>query len=294
MQLRDYLDQFTTAFVVPFLRPSTSACYRRAFAAMPEELLVTDLQNLDGIAMQTMLNTKAAIHPRAAQLLYSCLHRALKKAVQLGYIARSPMDACVKPLHQAKRTAVLSADQLATYLVEARSERTYPLLLLMATCGLRRGEALGLCWSCVDLSSGVLQIRQQRLQINRRYYVAPLKSAASCRSLVIGQAITDELRACRSAQHVRSMHGFVCDTTPSTLYKAHCRILKRCALPHVSLHSLRHSMATTAAGQGCPIKILQGILGHAKYDLTADLYAAHLSGTVFKPHLDAVARAMLG
>lgn len=293
MQLGAYLSQYTSTFVKPFVRPSTAECYRRAYAAIPDPILSTDLSALDGMQLQAMLNAKAAMHPRAAQLLYSCLHRALAKAVVLGYIARNPSDACVKPVHHAARTGVLTADQLAQYLQQARSEPTFVLLLLMATCGLRRGEALGLCWSAVDLQEGTLQIRQQRLRVGGVYAVAPLKSAASRRTLSIGAELVSELRACRSAQRLHNLRGFLCDTNPSTLYKAHCRVLRRCGLPHVSLHSLRHSMATTAAGQGCPIKILQGILGHAKYDLTADLYANHLSMDVFRPHLDAVAHVML-
>ena len=44
----------------------------------------------------------------------------------------------------------------------------------------------------------------------------------------------------------------------------------------MTLHGLRHSFATAAVQQGVPIKVLQAALGHAKYQLTADLYADHL------------------
>lgn len=290
----EYLEQWLDTFVRPFRAPNTTACYQRAISSLPACVSGCDLAALDGMAIQAAINQQAAKHPRAAQLTFATLHVAFAKAVQLGYLPRHPMAACVKPVHQARKTAVLSPAQLAAYIDAARSEPCFPLLLLIATLGLRRSEALGLQWAAVDLTSGVVCITQQRIRINHGYQLRPLKSRASRRVLPIPPPLAAELAALRADQRVLSFSGFVFDTNPDSLRKAHLRAITRAGLPGVTLHGLRHSMATAAAVAGCPMKVLQGILGHSTFELTANLYADHMATADFAPHLARVASSVLG
>lgn len=283
----DYLGMWLSTFVVPFRAANTAACYRRAIRALPAAVLGCDLDQLNGLQLQAALNAQAVAHPRAAQLTFAMLHAALGKAVELGLIVRSPLSGCIKPQHTAQRAAVLDVDQLARYVAAARKQTAYPLLLLMATCGLRRSEALGLMWQ--DISGDQIRIARQRLRIDREYRTAPLKSAAACRVLPLAAPIGKELAAVR----VRSMAGWVCDVTPETLRRQHRAALAAAQLPQVTLHGLRHSMATAAAADGCPIKVLQGILGHARYQLTADLYANHLQPDNYAPSMANLAAAVM-
>lgn len=290
MTTAEYLAQFVDAFVKPFRASNTVGCYTRAFDALPPSVKKMPLDQLTGLQLQAAINHQAKKHPRAAQLTYTTLHVAFKQAVELGILDRSPMNGCRKPVHTAARASVLTIEQLSSYIAAARSEQEYPLLLLMATCGLRRGEALGLRWDRVDLQRGTILVDQQRMRINHGYQLRPLKSRASKRLLPVPPAVVQEL----SRISVRSMTGFVVDCTPETLARVHGRVLIRASLPHVTLHGLRHSMATAAAAQGCPMKILQGILGHSKYELTANLYADHLTGENYAPHLAHLGYALLG
>lgn len=284
-----YLNQWLTTFVQPFRAANTVACYRRAINALPPAVAGCELAELDGLAIQAALNQQALEHPRAAQLTFATLHVALSKAVELGYIQRNPVAACIKPKHEAKRAAVLTVPELAVYVQHARAEPCFLLLLIIATMGLRRSEALGLQWSAIDLAGCVMHIRQQRLRVDRRYQLRPLKSRSSVRTLPIPAPVAQELGAVR----VRSF-GFVCDVTPEAIHKAHKRVIERAGLPAVTLHGLRHSVATAAVSAGCPVKVLQGILGHSAYQLTADLYADHLDAVAYAPHLAVLATAVMG
>lgn len=288
MQVSEYLITWLSTFVVPFRAANTAACYRRAIRALPPAVLASELDQLNGLQLQAALNAQAAAHPRAAQLTYAMLHASLGKAVELGLILRSPLAGCIKPQHSAQRAAVLSVEQLACYVAAARKQPAYPLLLLMATCGLRRSEALGLMWQ--DIAADQIHVRRQRLRIDREYRTAPLKSAAACRVLPLAAPIRRELDAVR----VRSLAGWVCDVSPETLRKQHRAALAAAQLPPITLHGLRHSMATAAAADGCPIKVLQGILGHARYQLTADLYANHLQPENYAPSMASLAAAVMG
>lgn len=287
MQVGEYLGLWLATFVQPFRAANTAACYRRAMNALPAAVLGCELDQLNGLQLQAALNAQAEKHPRAAQLTFAMLHAALNKAVDLGMLTRSPLNGCIKPQHTARRAAVLSVEQLAQYIAAARTQPAYPLLLLMATCGLRRSEALGLMWQ--DIAGDQIHVTRQRIRINRVYQPAPLKSAAAKRILPLAAPIGKELAAVR----VRSLAGWVCDISPETLRKQHMHALHAAQLPPVTLHGLRHSMATAAAADGCPIKILQGILGHARYQLTADLYANHLQPDNYAPSMASLAAAVM-
>lgn len=290
----EYLNLWLDTFVRPFRAPSTAACYRRAIDALPPAVTACDLADLDGMAIQASVNAQARKHPRAAQLTFATLHAALAKAVQLGYLDRHPMAACIRPAHKPRKAVVLTAPQLAAYIKAARVEACFPLLLIIGTMGLRRSEALGLTWACIDLQQGLLSVHQQRVRIAHRLQLRPLKSSASNRVLPIPQPVAQELASCRADQRIVSFSGWVFDTNPDTLRKAHLRTVERAALPAVTLHGLRHSVATIAAAGGCPMKSLQGILGHSKYELTANLYADHMTAGDFAPHLAQLASAVLG
>lgn len=288
MTTEEFLNQWLETFVRPFRAPSTAACYRRAINALPPSVAACPIEQLNGLAIQAHLNAQALRYPRAAQLTYATLHAAMGKAVELGIVNRSPLAGCIKPQHKAKRAAVLSLEQLQAYIAAAREQPCFPLLLLMATCGLRRGEALGLMWQ--DITGDTLRVCRQRVRVDRVYRVAGLKSKAATRRLPLATPISAELARIR----VRSFSGWVCDTTPEALRKQHRAALAAANLPDVTLHGLRHSMATAAAADGCPIKVLQSILGHARYQLTADLYADHLQPENLAPSMASLASAVMG
>lgn len=291
MHTEEYLQLWLDTYIIPRRRPNTAACYRRAVEALPPDVKRCELAELNGLRLQAAINHQAERYPRAAQLTYTALHVAMNKAKALHLVAFSPMDGVEKPEHSARKTAILSADQLPSYLAAARSVQGWPLLLLMATCGLRRGEALGLTWAAVDWTAGTIAICQQRGRVpGRGMQTAALKTGASARVLPMAGPVARELAAWRAAQPV--LTRWVFDTTPERLARDHAAALAAAGLPHVTLHGLRHSMATVAVEAGAPIKLLQGILGHSSYKMTADLYAAHLHSAAFTSAMDSVARAL--
>lgn len=291
MLTEDYLQLWLDTYITPRKRPNTAACYRRAIDALPLAVCRCDLNQLNGLQLQAAINHQAARYPRAAQLTYTALHVAMGKAVALHLVPYSPMDGVEKPDHTPVRTAILTVEQLPAYLSAARSVPSWPLLLVMATCGLRRGEALGLTWAAVDWQAGTLAVTQQRGRVaGRGMQTAALKTGASARVLPLAGPVARELAAWRAGQAV--LTRWVLDTTPERLARDHAAALEAAGLPHVTLHGLRHSMATAAAETGAPIKLLQGVLGHSSYKLTADLYADHVRPAAYGAVLDTVARVM--
>ena len=132
------------------------------------------------------------------------------------------------------------------------------------------------------------------MRVHHGYQLCKLKSEASNRALPIAPPVVAELKAWRAGQTVRAIGGWVYDTTPELLTKAHNRAVRAAGVPHATLHGLRHSAATAMVAAGTPIKVLQGILGHSQYRLTADLYADHMTATIYAPHMAALGQQVLG
>ncbi len=270
MTMREYTDLWLQTYEIPFRKPSTVACYKRAIASLPESILSAEMAEIESLHLQCAINTQAMSYPRAAQLTYATLHVSMARAVQLHLLVNNPMDNCEKPHHEAQRTRILHQQQLQEYQAEARKSDCWPLLMLIAALGLRRSEALGVCWS--DITDGVLHVQHQRLRTNGKYELTALKSKTSDRYLKLAPPLQDEL----NKWPMRTMTGYIADVTPEHLTRVHNKAIRNAELPHVTLHGLRHSMATALVATGTPIKILQAILGHSTYKVTADLYANHV------------------
>lgn len=50
------------------------------------------------------------------------------------------------------------------------------------------------------------------------------------------------------------------------------KVLVEAGLPHRSFHNLRHSAATLLLSWGVPLKVIQEILGHSNFAITANVY----------------------
>ena len=280
MTLGEWLDTWMELYVWPSkLAKNTKLCYDRSVRAVPHELAAADLQTLSPLQLQRWLLLVAREHPRAAQLDRVMLRKALRLAWKAGEAPQSLSDGDLLPQidHKAAKAPVLQIEQLRAYLTAAAAS-PYAVPLMLMACGLRRGEALGARWENLDIPARTLAVVGQRLPGGA---YAPPKTAASVRVIELPQQLMVVLM--RLPRPIGG--GWLCDVSATTLRLAHDRVLAAAQLPKVTLHGLRHSFATAAVQQGVPIKVLQAALGHAKYQLTADLYADHLPDQTAVPRV---------
>jgi integrase len=62
-------------------------------------------------------------------------------------------------------------------------------------------------------------------------------------------------------------------TDPRNALTAFASIAERAGLAGVGLHTLRHSAASALITSGAHLKVVQELLGHSSYGITADVYA---------------------
>ena len=106
---------------------------------------------------------------RTVNYVHTILHRAFKDAVRWGRLARNPADAADPPRAGQKADGIHAWDapSLRQFLEASREagDRLHGLWVLLATSGMRRGEALGLRWSDLDLDTGRARVVQTIIQI---------------------------------------------------------------------------------------------------------------------------------
>ncbi|HJR45296.1 MAG TPA: tyrosine-type recombinase/integrase [Actinomycetota bacterium] len=232
--------------------------------------------------------------------LHAALHKALKDAVRWGYLSTNPVDAADPPklrVEGPREMTTWSPEQLRAFLEFARGDRFYPLWFVLATTGMRRGEALGLRWCDVDLRAGHLAVRQNLVEAGRALRVSSPKTARGRRVVAIDRRtceVLEEHRACSpDADASDLVFGCFFDraVSPTLVTKRFRDLAQEAGLPRIRLHDLRHTHATLALEAGVHPKIVSERLGHSTVSLTLDVYS-HAVPHMQRDAADAIARVL--
>jgi integrase len=89
---------------------------------------------------------------RSVLNVHRCLSTAFKQARRWGLIANNPADDATAPSPEPSSARAFTATEVKQLLQEAaRDPETYAIVATLMTCGLRRGELLGLAEDAVAL-----------------------------------------------------------------------------------------------------------------------------------------------
>jgi integrase len=153
-----------------------------------------------------------------------------------------------------------------------------PLFTVLATCGLRISEALGLTWADVDLSTRVLRVERSLVWIGAEYQIGPVKTAAGCRMISIPELGVRALDALAGKDErlpdravFRSIHG----NPPryDQLHKPLSKVCVQAGVPRLNVHGLRHVAAALSYKATGDALAVQRRLGHTKVTTTLGIYA---------------------
>jgi integrase len=215
------------------------------------------------------------------------LRAVLDTAVRDKAVAHNPAHAVRRPRVTANEAAYITPDQLRSLLAAAEGSRYAPLFALLVNSGLRRGEALALHWSDIDLDAKLLRVRGTLARVDGELVVTETKTAKSRRVVPLSPTAENVLRDLRTRQRAeRLMAGSMWQPTPYVFttefgqpsdprnaLRALKAAAKRAKLPStVGLHTLRHSAASVRLSAGVPLKVVSEIFGHASVAITGDVY----------------------
>lgn len=231
--------------------------------------------------------------------VYTILRAGLDGAVRDGLIARNPAVLVKRPGIRHQEARHLDAGEVAALLKAAEPSRYYAALALIASTGLRRGEALALRWEHVDLDAGVLRVAATVTRIGKRLAITEPKSAKARRAVPLSPAIVSLLRRHRTAQKEDRMRaanqwtdtGLVFTTglgtvvEPRSLLRVAEDAAAKAGITGAGIHTLRHSVAVGWLESGVHIKAVADLLGHSSIAVTGDVYG-HVSDIAARSAVD--------
>ncbi len=161
------------------------------------------------------------------------------------------------------------------------------IIMLLLYSGMRRGELCGLEWSDVDFNNCIISITKTNLYISGLgIFEDTTKNKTSQRVIKVPQEVIQLLREYKTEQSKqRIMIGdrwqgskkiFTTDEGkpihPDTISGWFNKFLERHSLPHISIHSLRHTNATLLIASGTNLRTVSQRLGHANTSTTVNIY----------------------
>jgi integrase len=228
-----------------------------------------------------------ALSDSTIRQVYTVLRAGLDGAVRDGLLARNPAAAVKRPGVARQEARHLDADAVTAVLRAAEASRYYPVLILIAATGLRRGEALALTWDRIDLDKGTLQVAATIGRVGNRLLVSEPKTDRSRRTVPVPPAVVALLRKHRVAQAAerlratnqwRDRTGLVFTTElggpvePRNVLRVIEAAAKAAGVSGIGVHTLRHSAAVAWLEDGVHIKQVADLLGHSSIAITGDVY----------------------
>jgi integrase len=211
---------------------------------------------------------------------------ALNYAVDAGIAARNVAKLTKFPKVEAHEPEPLTVEQSRELLRVLDGHRLEAFFTVALTCGLRMGEACGLRWKDVNLTTGRVNVVMQMQDEGGEWHHKRLKTRASRRSFVLPAFALAAMKRHRAAQVAERLRagdewedwGLVFTTRhgrpvyPSQQRRTLVGLLKKANLSHQRVHDLRHACASLLAAQGVPLVEVRALLGHRSATMTDRVY----------------------
>ncbi len=164
-----------------------------------KDLKPLDIQGYYAKALASgRLRGEGGLSPRTVHHQHVILSEALRRAVKWRLLAVNPVEAVNPPRVHQKEITILDDEDLAKLLRTAQSSRSYPVILLAATTGMRRSEVLGLRWRDLDLDSAKLTVAVTLEETKGGLKLKSPKTRSSRRTITLPAVTVETLRRHRA------------------------------------------------------------------------------------------------
>ena len=236
------------------------------------------------------------------------LSSALGDAVRRHRLLHNPARYANIPRPPRKTQTCWCPDQAARFLrhCAATGDPLTELFELMICTGLRKGEALALHWSDVDLEERVLFVRYTLSNVNNTTPVFTRPKTRSSRAWIgLSERAVSALRRQADRQRQRVLIEGAADEDqglvftrrrgrplrPEYVLRRLHRLADEADLPRVRVHDLRHFAATTMLSAQIPVAMASKTMRHSTLSTTTEIYG-HLLRHVAHHAVDAIETAL--
>jgi integrase len=273
--------------------------------------------------------TERPLAARTVLIVHKVAKAAFALAVDKGQLVRNPARLATPPATDSTKVEARphwAPDQVGDFLRFIAERRAKPrkvdtperhrlpvgIIETLVDTGGRRGEALALRWSDIDLEGGTATIVRQLAAHpgTKAVEVRPPKRPRSKATVALHPSTIDVLKARRREQAADRLRmgagwptsGVAADLVftwpdgspihPDVLTRSVARLSVEAGLPRLTAHGLRHSFATAALAARVPVEVVAARLGntarvvqetyahvipaddHAAAQIVGDLYRA--------------------
>ncbi len=317
-----YLDRWAAGLDAR-VRPNTADQYRFTVRChLRPALGAKTLAKLTPAELDALWAAKLAggLKPNTVRLMRATLRRALHDAERDGLVTRNVAALSTPPRIEPPDGRTLTVEQARALLEAARGDRLAAAYVLVLAFGLRRAELLGLAWADLDVSAGLLVVRQQ-VTVRKSPQAPNGKRAArgvlelsalktgskGRRTLELTPEVIELLQSHHALQdRERAVAGVAWQETgliftaaggapiePSSFSHAFSAMAEQAGLGRWHVHEARHTAASLMLAMGTKLEIVSRVLGHSSVTVTADVYS-HLLGGEKRQAAAAMTAALLG
>lgn len=290
----DYLDSWIKDMSIN-IQPSTLRGYKsnlknhilpyfRSAGIKLVDLKIRDLERF----YNYLSSEEKSLSPQSVRHCHRIISKSLNDAIRLEIITSNPATLARLPKMNRFVGSFLNMAQIQELVTLFKGSTVEPVVKFICTYGLRRSEALGLCWDKVDFDNNQFTICRAMIQGDGENYIKDCtKNDSSYRTLPMTADMREmllELKAKRSenqklfgASYVNNILVFTFPDgypiTPNYLTRTFHDTVEKSDLPKIRLHDLRHSVASNLLAKGISLVDTQLWLGHSQPSTTLNYYA---------------------
>ena len=249
--------------------------------------LITEITS--AMVTKRLLDFQREGHKYASTIkLYNILNGIFKMAFLDDTISVNPMLKVIKPVQSKDERAKDDSEKALTveqtkhliHFLESEPLKWRTFAVFATDTGMRRGEILGLHWSDIDMKTGVVTVRR-----NLQYTSEDGVYETSCKNgkihqVDIGTGTIELLRQLKAEQanscvskYVFTQDGSADPMFPTSPTRYFAKLGKRCGIPGLHPHTLRHTMASISILNGADVVSVSARLGHSDTSVTLRMYA---------------------
>ncbi len=293
LQLANYLEHWMGT-VEPNLRPSTIRGYRDKlknhilpyFRSKRIKLAELRLHHLESFYSYLQQGDKP-LSVTSVRHCHRLLSKALNDAVRHEYINVNPAERVQLPKQPKYEAKFLNYTQLKELIALFDGDVLQPVVRFLSFYGVRRSEALGLCWDMVDFEKNQFTIARTMLQAEHENCLESFtKNDSSYRTMPLAAPMRElllTLKARREQYSSQLLEAYATNNlvfvwedgspiTPNYLTSHFHKVIKNSHLPTIRVHDLRHSAASNMIAHGASVADVQHWLGHSQPSTTLNFY----------------------
>jgi len=271
----DFVESAWLPEVLPTLKYSTKQHYGYVLKHhLLPEFGNTQLRLITREKVQQFLSAKSSgLSWKTIKHIRTVFGTVMGAAEIAGYISGNPVRTTRLPRRGPIQEKPAIAPEKIRALLAALPEPSRSIASLLVFTGMRVGELLAVRWSDVDLTNGMVRIRQT---VYEGHFGEP-KTRRSNRTVPLGPKGIEILSALKSP--TVNPDGLVFATRKGTplnrrnlLNRQLTPTAKKLGLKGINWHWMRHANVTLHDSVGTPLGTVQALVGHSSPEITREIY----------------------